>query len=137
MFDAEHKQVQELETTLSDNASQDKVNWKHLLRHCESQTEPISYPLLSNMNFGNSTGWDPSLDLWNFISKRLGTDLYEKRIQLAHGVDGNGFELWRRLCQDYEGGKRWWRTTAAHDFRTSRKSPTSQTSVPSWTTGKI
>ena len=38
------------------------------------------------------------------ISKRIGISLYEKRIQLANGIEGNGLELWRRLFTDYEGG---------------------------------
>ena len=31
--------------------------------------------------------------------------IYDKRIHLANGVDdGNGFELWRALFVQYEGG---------------------------------
>ena len=37
------------------------------------------------------------------MSKRLGQDIYDKRLQLAHGVEGNGFELWRALFVEYEG----------------------------------
>ena len=38
------------------------------------------------------------------MSKRLGIGLYEKRVQLAGGMDGNGLELWRALLNEYEGG---------------------------------
>ena len=56
------------------------------------------------MQFGRFTGWDIALDLWSFVSKRLGLTLYEKRVQLAYGTEGNGVGLWRRLFCDYEGG---------------------------------
>ena len=60
--------------------------------------------MLSATKYGDKTGWDLSLDLWNLLSKRLGISLYKKRVQLANGVEGNGLELWRRLFADYEGG---------------------------------
>ena len=56
------------------------------------------------INFGRFNGWDLALDLWSFVSKRLGTTLYERRVQLAFGTEGNGVELWRRLFCDFEGG---------------------------------
>ena len=45
-------------------------------------------------------------ELWLFLSQWLGTDLYEKRDLLAHGMSENGFELRRRLSIDSEGGTR-------------------------------
>lgn len=65
---------------------------------------PISYTVLAETTYGRSTGWDLSLDLWNFISKRLGVTLYERRVTLASDIEGNGFELWRNLFCQYEGG---------------------------------
>ena len=56
--------------------------------------------------WGISTGWELAKNLWGFLSKRLGPTLYENRIPLAHGCEGNGFELWRRLFVDHEGGDR-------------------------------
>ena len=104
VFNAEYAKYKNWKDKLTDHAAQDNANWKNLLRHCEGQVDHIEYEHLSCMSFGQSTGWDLSLDLWNFLSKKLGVDLYEKRITLAHGVEGNGFELWRRLYVDYEGG---------------------------------
>ena len=45
-----------------------------------------------------------ALDLWNLISNRIDQDTFERRTNLANGWEGNGFELWCRFFQDYEGG---------------------------------
>ena len=65
---------------------------------------PITYPILSALRFGKLTGWDLALDLWNFVSKRLGASIFEKRRKWVGGEEGNGFELWRRIFIEYEGG---------------------------------
>ena len=70
---------------------------------CQETPHVIEYNALANSQYGRYTGWDLSLDHWNFMSKRLGQDIYDKRVQLANGVEGNGFELWRALFVEYEG----------------------------------
>ena len=48
------------------------------------------------------------------MSKRLGIGLYQKRVQLAGGMDGNGLELWRALFNEYEGGDEFVKTWRPH-----------------------
>ena len=90
---------------LTDHIATDNEHWRNLLFHVQkSDNAPITYVTLSNLRFGKLTGWDLSLDLWNFVSKRFGTNIYERRKKWVNGEEGNGFELWRRLFVEYEGG---------------------------------
>ena len=103
-FDGDHGKYKTWKQKLVDHASESNEAWRNFLKHIERQTEPMTYQCLASLNFGRFTGWELALDLWSFISKRLGTTLYERRVQLAYGIEGNGVELWRRLFCDYEGG---------------------------------
>ena len=39
-----------------------------------------------------------------FLSNHIPDSLYPRRAAIAGGEDGNGFELWRQLFLQYEGG---------------------------------
>ena len=48
--------------------------------------------------------WDLATDLETFIIKYVSEGLYGKRYKWTKGEEGNGFELFRALFKEYEGG---------------------------------
>ena len=55
------------------------------------------------MDFNVANGNRISGDLWGFLLRWIGPNLYLRRTKLAHDTEGNGLELWRRLFTQYEG----------------------------------
>ena len=103
MFNGDHSKYSHWKNKLTDHCCDTNPYWRALLKICQETGHVIEYAPLANSQYGRFSGWDLSLDLWNFASKRLGQDIYDKRLQLAHGVEGNSFELWRALFVEYEG----------------------------------
>ena len=104
IFDGDYAKYSHWKNKLTDHCADTNVYWRAILKHVQEATGVIDYYQLVRVRYGNSTGWDLALDMWSFISKRVGQTIYDKRVQLANGVDGNGFELWRALFAQYEGG---------------------------------
>ena len=104
IFNATHKGYKFWKEKLTDHAAENNHEWRDLLRYAQLQDTPIHPNVLLGLRYGNMTGWDLALDLWGFISKRIDENTYDRRVTLAHGWEGNGFELWRRFFHDYEGG---------------------------------
>ena len=48
--------------------------------------------------------WSLAEDLENVLAKHLSDDIYERREAWCGGEDGNGFELYRNLLREFEGG---------------------------------
>ena len=104
IFDGEYDRYSHWKNKLTDHCADTNAYWRAILKHIQEANAPIDYHVLANTRYGHSTGWDLALDLWNFVSKRIGQTIYEKRTQLVHGIEGNGFELWRALFVQFEGG---------------------------------
>lgn len=103
MFDGDHSKHSHWKNKLTDFCANTNAYWRAILKHIQDATQPINYDQLVGLHYGASNGWDLALDLWNFISKRLGVSVYERRIPLASNVEGSGFELWRALFNEHEG----------------------------------
>lgn len=103
IFNGDHSKYSHWKNKLTDHCCDTNPYWRALLQMCQETQHTIEYAPLANSRYGRFTGWDLSLDLWNFMSKRLGQDIYDRRLQLANNVEGNGFELWRALFTEYEG----------------------------------
>ena len=106
VFDGNPKEYKVWKGKLLDHIVEKHEYWRTLLHFAETSPRVIKFSDLTRQKWGIHTGWELSMDLWSFLSKRLGPTLYSNRIPLAHGVEGNGFELWRRLFCDNEGGDR-------------------------------
>ena len=52
---------------------------------------------LQNNNIDGVNAWDISTMLEAFIVDWFPKGMYNRRVQLAGGEHGNGFEVWRRL----------------------------------------
>ena len=103
-FDGEHSGYRYWKNKLTDHMAKDNDHWRVLLKGVEAHPMHIEPQWLFTLQFGNLNGWQLAVDLWNLISDKSGKNIYERRITLAHGNEGNGFELWRKLFTDYEGG---------------------------------
>ena len=103
IFDGKIEDYRYWRNKLTDHVAKDNEHWRILLAGAQNQPHHIEPRWLVGLRFGNKTGWDLSLDLWNLISDRVNKSYYEKRIRMAYGNEGNGFELWRRFFTDFQG----------------------------------
>ena len=58
---------------------------------------------LNGLTFFGVSAHGLSSDLWSFLLRWLGPKLYPRRTRISLDVEGNGFELWRKLFSEYEG----------------------------------
>lgn len=90
---------------LIDHCSGSTGRWKGIFRMCEECDSPITKSYLETLHIGGGySAWALAEDLENFIVKCISDDLYERREAWTMGEDGNGFELYRNLFQEFEGG---------------------------------
>ena len=120
-FYGDHSKDSHWKNKMGDFCADTNPYWKHVLKHAQEHPTVLDYNTLAAMRYGQFNGWDLALDLWNFVSKRLGIGLYEKRIQLAGSMDGNGFELWRSLYNEYEGGDEFVKLGGRTDLQNFKK----------------
>ena len=83
--------------------------WIRLLDFIQAEANPLTWIVLTNSQADALTNTDPvclSRDLWAFLSTELTGAVYPRRTALAWGggEGGNGFELWRKLFLQHEGG---------------------------------
>ena len=78
--------------------------WRTLLETLQVYAVPITKEWLLTQSQGGHSGWELSMMLEQFLVEWLGDSLYRRRKQLCGGVPGNGFEMWRWLYQEFQGG---------------------------------
>ena len=103
-FDAEDDKYLEWKSRSLDHLDASNRQWRVLCKMAEECSVPIERDTLQTLQYDDKTGWDLAQILWTFLSRWIGPGLYRRRLQLAHGIEFNGFELWRRLHCDFEGG---------------------------------
>ena len=104
MFDGRTADYKYWKERTKDHVGDTWMGWRALLDAAEQYEQPITKSDLDGMRFdAGVTGWDLAVDLWNFISKKIGQNLYERRNRLVAGDRFNGFELWQRLFHEHEG----------------------------------
>ena len=89
---------------MADHIGSRNHEWKTFLFHAQSHEADITYESLLQQGRGNWSAWQLSQMLYSFLLKFLGPKLYAKRRTLCGGLEGNGFQLWKQLFTDYEGG---------------------------------
>ena len=88
-----------------DHCSASTGRWREIFRMCEESEGPITRQYLESLHIGNGySAWPVAEDLENFLVKYLSDDIYERREAWCGGEDGNGFELYRNLFREFEGG---------------------------------
>ena len=78
--------------------------WRDLCEVLQVWKTPITREWLCTQSHAGYSGWDLALMLECFLVDWLGDGLYRRRTQLSGGSKGNGFEMWRWLYQEYQGG---------------------------------
>ena len=102
-FDAELNKYRSWKNRIRDHASEELPFWRTVLDDATSTTMPITKELLQTMDFSSVNGEQLSNDLWSFLLRWIGPNLYQRRTKLSQGIEGNGLELWRKLFTEYEG----------------------------------
>ena len=86
-----------------DHIAEEWARWRMIIRECEQQKNPINWWQVQSIVIDGFNGTELALDIWSFISRYIGRRLYDRRAKLGVNIEGNGFELWRRLFYDHEG----------------------------------
>ena len=67
IFDGKIEDYEYWRNKLTDHVSKDNEHWRILLAGAQNQPNHIEPRWLAGLRFGNRSGWDLSLDLWNLI----------------------------------------------------------------------
>jgi len=86
-----------------DHCCRTNGEWRGCLEYIAQVTVPIRFADLQSMTLGGFSAADLSKVFFNWICDFLPLKLYNRRLQLAGREFGNGFEIWRRLRERYEG----------------------------------
>ena len=72
-------------------------------QYVEEQAPRIKRQQLETLDCMRFNAWELAVTLENYVVLWLSDRLYSKRKNLCGGEEGNGFELWRKLCADQKG----------------------------------
>ena len=90
---------------LSEHCAESNRRWKRILENVRLAENPITMASLKNTPIGQGyTAWDLAEDFEAFIKKYIHEDLRNRFYDWTSGEDGNGFEMFRRMFNEYEGG---------------------------------
>ena len=81
--------------------------WMRVLQIIESEPKPLTHAIISEFDEIDGTDVDVSWlsqHLWALTCANITNDVHAHRVAFAGGEDYNGFELWRRLFQEHDGG---------------------------------
>ena len=77
--------------------------WRACLDYVAQVNQPIKFADLQSMDLQGHSAIEVSKIFFNWVCDFLPLRLYNRRLQLSGREFGNGFELWRRLREKYEG----------------------------------
>ena len=77
--------------------------WRSCLEDVAQANQPIKFSDLSTLDLQGFNAVELSKLFFNWLCDFLPLRLYNRRLQLAGREFGNGFEIWRRLREKYEG----------------------------------
>ena len=106
-FDGVSANYRQWNTRVRDHCQLVNPGWRRILDEIEAQTCPVNWALIHNSYIDVLTAGDLILlahDLWSFLGTVMTDAIHPRRDALAGGEAGNGFELWRRLYFEHEGG---------------------------------
>ena len=92
---------------IHDHAQTCNPGWRRILDYVRKDQNRLTYDVLSRSQvdgLGPAELLMLSQDLWAFLGAHMTDDKMIARDVLAGGEDGNGFELWRILFWDHQGG---------------------------------
>ena len=103
-FTGEAKDYKLWRSRVTDHMCRSTQLWRHLLDFVAGGEAPIRKDWLMGTNCHGINAWELSTMFESFIVNWLPRNMYNRRTQWAGGDFGNGFELWRRMYIEYQGG---------------------------------
>lgn len=101
-IDGDVKQYRLWKERLVDHMAEEWPAWRSITSQCERIKHPIGWPMVQSTNVMGFNGTELALDLWSFLSRFLSKGLYHRRKKMGINIEGNGFELWRRIFLENE-----------------------------------
>ena len=89
---------------LVDHMCRSTNRWRNILDFVQMGKSPITMAWLRNDHVDGISAWDLSVMFESFVIDFLPRSMYTRRTQISNGEFGNGFELWRRLFLEFQGG---------------------------------
>ena len=87
-----------------DHLSRGNRSWRKLCDALQVCPAPITKFWLQSQSECGYNGWDLAEMLEGFLVEHMSDSLYRRRKQLSGGERGNGFEMWRWLYNEFQGG---------------------------------
>lgn len=103
-FTQDAKDFQLWRNRMVDHFCRSTQKWRQTFEYIQTGTTMISKAWLRNNNIEGINAWDLATMVESFLVDDFPRSMYNRRVQLAGGEMGNGFEMWRRLYIDYQGG---------------------------------
>ena len=95
VFDGERAKYRNWRNRVRDHCGKRFPPWRELLDHARGEQSIIVWATVDKISqtYPNIPPRKAAAELWLFLSKWLGTTLYEHRKQLARGMSENGTPL--------------------------------------------
>ena len=87
-----------------DHLCRSTQRWRSIPNFVQLGTQPLTQAWLASSNVDGINAWDLATMLEAYLVDLFPKSMYNRRVQLAGGEMGNGFEMWRLLYVDYQGG---------------------------------
>ena len=102
-LDGDGKSCMNWRDRMLDHMTEEWPHWRRIIDAVEGFKHPISWNQVQATTVDTFNGTELALDLWSFLSRWIGKRLYDRRKKMGVAIEGNGFELWRKLFYDYRG----------------------------------
>ena len=104
VFTGEPKDFKLWRNRMIDHMCRSTQKWRQILEYITAGHTQLLKDLLMATNVDGINAWDISTMLEAFMVDWLPRNMYNRRTQWAGGEFGNGFEFWRRMFIEYQGG---------------------------------
>ena len=105
-FDGRAEGYRQWSSRVRDHLIMQNTNWGRLLEVFQKERMPATRSRLQSMTIDGV--WLVLINiadrLWAFLGAHMKDPLYQNRMQMVSGEDGNGLELWKRIYMQYGGG---------------------------------
>ena len=103
-FTQDAKDYQNWRNRMVDHFCRSTQKWRQVFEYVQTGTSAIKKSWLLENNIEGINAWDLSTMVESFLVDYFPRSMYNRRVQLSGGEMGNGFEMWRRLFIDFQGG---------------------------------
>ena len=103
-FTQDAKDYQNWRNRMIDHFCRSTQKWRQVLEYVQTGNTAITKSWLLVNNIEGINAWDLSTMVESFLVDYFPRSMYNRRVQLSGGEMGNGFEMWRRLFIDFQGG---------------------------------